>query len=93
MEIRPSRQRRWSHEPRPHLLPGVILNLARLWTEVSSDQKQRLQKVLFSERVIFSAGEFGTAVKPLIIKLLEKPEGAKSSLATLPGLEPVLGHV
>ena len=39
----------------------VILNAARLWTEVSSDQKQRLQKVLFPEGVPFANGEFGTA--------------------------------
>ena len=67
----------------------VILNAALLWTEFSSDQKERLQRVLFPEGVTFAKGEFGTAVVPLF-KLLEKPEGENSSLATLRGLEPRL---
>ena len=32
------------------LCQHAILNAARLWTEFSSDQKQRLQKVLFPPR-------------------------------------------
>ncbi len=67
----------------------VILNAARLWTEFSSDQKQRLQKVLFPEGVTFAKGEFGTAATCPLFKLLEKPVGAESSLATLTGIEPV----
>ena len=66
----------------------VILNAARLWTEFSRHQKERLQKALFPEGVTFAKGEFGT-VCPLF-KLLEKPESEKSSLATLRGLEPRL---
>ena len=38
----------------------VILNAARLWTEFSLEQKQRLQRVLFPEGVTFSADGFGT---------------------------------
>ena len=69
---------------------NVILNAARLWTEFSSDQKERLQMVLFPEGVMFAKGEFGTAVVCPLFKLLEKLEGEKSSLATLRGLEPRL---
>ena len=68
----------------------VILNAARLWTEFSSDQKQRLQTVLFPEGVTFADGKFGTAATCPLFKLLEKPEGEKSSLATLAGIEPAL---
>jgi hypothetical protein len=39
--------------------------------------------VLFPEAVRFEKGEFGTAATCLLFKLLEKPEGDKSSLATL----------
>ncbi len=70
--------------------PAVILNAARLWTEFSSEQKQRLQKVLFPEGVSFESGEFRTAATCPLFKLLEQPEAEKSCLATLPGLEPGL---
>ena len=39
----------------------VILNAAWLWVEVSSDQKQRLQKGLFPRGVSFSDGVYQTA--------------------------------
>jgi site-specific DNA recombinase len=66
----------------------LILNAARLWTEFSSDQKQRLQKVLFPESVTFADGVFGTAVTCPLFKLLEKPEGEKSGLVGPAGFEP-----
>ena len=68
----------------------VILNAARLWTEFSSDQKERLQRVLFPEGVTFASGEFRTAATCPLFKLLEQPEDEKSTLATLPGIEPGL---
>ena len=68
----------------------VILNAARLWTEASPDQKQRLQKVLFPEGLTLADGAFRTGATCPHFKFLEKPEGEKSSLATLPGIEPGL---
>ena len=68
----------------------VLLNAARLWAEFSSDQKQRLQKVLFPEGVSFEKGIIQTAVTCLIFKLLPEAQGEKLSLATLPGIEPGL---
>jgi hypothetical protein len=53
----------------------VILNAAQLWIEFSSDQKQRLQKVLFPEGLTFAGEEFGTAATCPLFKLLEKTEG------------------
>lgn len=67
----------------------VILNAARLWIKFLSDQKQRLQNVLFPEGVTFAGGGFGTAATCPLFKLLEDPEGEKSTLATLRGLEPL----
>ena len=67
-----------------------ILNAARLWTEFSSEQKQRLQKVLFPQGVTFTGGEFGTAATCFLFNLLQKPEEEKSRMATLPGIEPGL---
>lgn len=40
----------------------VVCNAARLWMEFSTDQKQRLQTVLFSQGVTFSNEAFGTTV-------------------------------
>ncbi len=68
----------------------VIRNAGRLWTEFSSDQKQRLQKVLFAEGVIFERDEFRTSVTSPLFNMLEKPEVEKSRMATLPGIEPGL---
>jgi hypothetical protein len=68
----------------------VILTAAALWTEFSIDLKQRLQKVLFPESVTFSNGEFRTGATCPLFNLLEKPEGEKSEMATLMGLEPML---
>jgi len=49
----------------------VILNTARLWTEFSSDQKQRLQKVLFPQGVTFAGRIYKTTETCLIFKLLQ----------------------
>ena len=66
----------------------VILNAARLWMEFSSDQKQRLQKVLFPEGVRLEDGVIKTAATRLLFKLLPEVQGEETTLATLPGLEP-----
>jgi hypothetical protein len=68
----------------------VLLNAARLWKEVASDAKQRLQKVLFPQGVIFAEGNYKTAETCLLFKLLQESEGKKTGLATLPGIEPGL---
>jgi site-specific DNA recombinase len=67
----------------------VILNAARLWTEFSSEQKQRLQKVLFPQGITFADGNYKTAETSLFFKLLQESEGEKTGLATLTGIEPV----
>jgi hypothetical protein len=68
----------------------VILNAARLWTEFSSEQKQRLQKVLFPQGVIFADGNYKTEETCLFFKLLQESAGKKTRLATLSGIEPEL---
>ena len=56
----------------------IILNAARLWTEFSSDQKQRLQKVLFPPGVSFADGIYKTTNACLVFKLLPESDGEKS---------------
>lgn len=66
----------------------VILNAARLWTEFSLEQKQRLQKVVFPEGVTFSEVGFGTAATCLFFNLLQQPQPQKASLVGPAGFEP-----
>jgi len=60
----------------------VILNAARLWTEYSLEQKQRLQEVLFPQGVQFLDGSFRTAVTCLIFSMLQQSEAQKERMAT-----------
>ena len=53
------------------------MNAARLWTEFSSDQKQRLQKVLFPQGVSFADGIYKTAETCMIFKVLQESEAKK----------------
>jgi hypothetical protein len=55
----------------------VILNTARLWTGLSSDQKQRLQKVLFTQGVTFENGNYRTTETCLFFKMIPKSEAEK----------------
>lgn len=68
----------------------LLLNASRLWTEFSSDQKQRLQQVLFPEGVQFDGEVIKTGATCLIFKLLPEPEAEEAILATPPGIEPGL---
>ena len=74
----------------PNFAEHVMLNASRLWTEFSNDQKHRLQRVLFPQGVTFAGGEYGTAKTCLFFNLLQPTQLEKTSLATLPGIEPGL---
>jgi hypothetical protein len=56
---------------------NVILNAARLWTEFSSEQKQRLQKALFPQGVTFAKGIHQTPEMCLFFKLIPRNQGGK----------------
>src|SRR5215831_13512334 len=66
----------------------VLLNAARLWTTFSLDQKQRLQKVIFPEGLVYFPEGFGTAVTSPIFSILEAEGTLKTNLAPQVGLEP-----
>jgi hypothetical protein len=67
----------------------VVLNAARLWAEAGADQKQRLQKVIFPEGVLFSDGAYRTTATSMIFFELEEVSCQKESLVALTGIEPV----
>lgn len=69
----------------------VLGNSARLWTEASIEQKQRLQKLLFPSGVTDSRERgFGTAEISVIFRLLQALPVQKSRVASPTGFEPVL---
>lgn len=67
----------------------VLSDAARLWSESSLDQRQRLQKVLFPQGVTYSRdGVFGTAETSVIFRLLQAVPTQKTSEASPTGFEP-----
>ena len=66
----------------------VLLNAARLWTEFSLDQKQRLQEVLFPRGVQFMEGAYRTAETSMVFFDLQKESTDKECLVAVPGIEP-----
>jgi hypothetical protein len=69
----------------------VLSQLARLWSDSSPDQRQRLQKVLFPQGVTYSPnGRFGTAETSVIFRLLQALPAGNEREASPTGFEPVL---
>jgi hypothetical protein len=59
-----------------------------MWQEMSLDQKQRFQQLLFPEGVHFSNGVYRTAVTCLMFNELQPKNIEKERLVALPGIEP-----
>lgn len=68
----------------------LLTNVARMWTEASLDQKQRLQSVLFPSGVTYGADGFGTAETSLIFSMLDAIAVPKHGEVSPPGFELVL---
>jgi site-specific DNA recombinase len=66
----------------------VLLNAARLWSEFSLEQKQRLQQVLFPNGVQFADGAYRTSSISMIFSRIEEDGFEKQVLVALPGIEP-----
>ena len=63
----------------------LLKDVGRLWFEASTDQKQRLQQVIFPkgvEGVEYLDGEFRTPEISLIFSIFHAPEGAKEGEAS-----------
>ena len=69
---------------------NIILNASRLWLEASGEQKQRLQKLFFPQGVNFTNGNYGTTEICPFFNMIPQFGDEKSSMATLPGIEPGL---
>jgi site-specific DNA recombinase len=66
----------------------VLTNASNLWKVAPSEQKQRLQQVLFPEGVTYSEGKYRTAVTCLLFSGIGTNAVKKKGLVALPGIEP-----
>jgi site-specific DNA recombinase len=67
----------------------VMLNAPRLWTQLSLEQKQRLQQMIFPRGVHFEGGAYRTAETSMVFFDLESKPLRKEGLVALTGIEPV----
>jgi DNA invertase Pin-like site-specific DNA recombinase len=68
---------------------SALSNAAMFWTQCSADQKQRFQRVLFPDGLIFDGESYRTATTCLAFSYLRGISGTDSSLASRTGVEPV----
>jgi hypothetical protein len=66
----------------------IILNASNLWKAAPIEQKQRLQQVLFPERIIYADGNYRTALTCLLFSGMQMTTVQKEGLVALPGIEP-----
>ena len=64
----------------------LLTNAARIWTEASLDQRQRLQQVFFPEGLRFDGEAFGTAVTCLAFSDFEALRPTGTDVASPTGL-------
>ena len=70
---------------------SVLQNARSMWLKASVDQRQRLQKALFPDGLVYTQNRgFGTPVIGKAFNALRLPELVQDGLATPTGFEPVL---
>jgi hypothetical protein len=67
----------------------VLLNASRLWVQLSSNQKQRLQQTICPQGVQFENGAYRTSETSIVFIELEPEKFKKEGLVALTGIEPV----
>jgi hypothetical protein len=68
---------------------NALSNAALFWTQCSADQKQRFQRVLFPEGLVFDGESYRTATTCLAFSYLRDISDENSSLASRSRFEPV----
>lgn len=61
---------------------GALTNAATFWTQCSGDQKQRFQRALFPDGLIFGGESYRTATTCLAFSYLRDVSASNSSLAS-----------
>ena len=67
----------------------VLMDAARLWEQAAPDQKQRLQRVVFPQGLVFDGTGFGTPVTCLAFMESALPAGVDGAVASPTGFEPL----
>ncbi|MFL6388200.1 MAG: hypothetical protein ACJ71U_12015 [Terriglobales bacterium] len=88
MELRDAQAEETEMEAVLDLAEMVLLNASNLWKSAPSEQKQRLQQVLFPEGVTYSDGNYRTDVTCLLFSGMQMKPIQKEGLVALPGIEP-----
>jgi hypothetical protein len=68
---------------------NALSNAAIFWTQCSWEQKQRFQRVLFPDGLIFDGESYRTATTCLAFNYLREISDVNSSLASRTGVEPM----
>jgi site-specific DNA recombinase len=68
---------------------SALSNAAAFWNHCSSDQKQRFQRILFPNGLVFDGKSYRTAPTCIAFSYLQGISEEKSSLASRTGVEPV----
>jgi len=77
-----------SPEPALNFAQMVLQNPSEFWRKGSVELKQRFQRFVFPDGLVFDGTSFGTARMPFVFSYLESLEDRESQVASPTGLEP-----
>jgi len=90
LEIHDSKLEELDLEAALNFATAALSNAAAFWNQCSADQKQRFQRVLFPNGLVFDGESYRTATTCLAFNYLKGISSADSSLASRTGVEPRL---
>jgi site-specific DNA recombinase len=88
MELRDAQAEEIEIETVLNFAETVLTNVSNLWKSAPSEQKQRLQQVLFPDGVTYSDGNYRTNATCLLFSGVQRDSGKNECLVALPGIEP-----
>jgi hypothetical protein len=88
MELRDAQAEEIEIEAVLDFAQAVLLSASNLWKAAPSEQKQRLQQVLFPEGVTYSDGNYRTGITCMLFSGMQANSAQKEGLVALPGIEP-----
>ncbi len=89
LEIHDSKLEELDLEAALNFATNALGNAAAFWIQCSANQKQRFQKVLFPNGLVFDGESYRTAETCLVFSYLREISEGNSSLASRTGIEPV----
>ena len=89
LEVYDSRLEELNLEAALNFATNALSNAAAFWKQCSPEQKQRLQRILFPDGLIFDGESYRTTTTCLAFSYLQAISSGDSSLASRTGIEPV----